>query len=171
MQPHSHITRGWRQYGNERERANARLAFITPCYTCPSRRTMACGTWTNQKGTNLQIRTSWDRTIHHTFHVTRQHVYLFLFNSLYLNVAYLHGYTSQSPFLANVTCQLYWWLLDAGNWSLFIVIAWVGGQVAGQTSPVNTLTSIIFHGSFSDLARTFITLRSRTSSIMEILPH
>ena len=28
---------------------------------------------------------------------------------------------------------------------------------------VNTLTSIIFHGSFSNLARTFITLRSRTS--------
>ena len=54
---------------------------------------MACRTWANQKGTNLQICTSWDRTIHHTFHVTRQHVYLFLFNSLYLNVAYLHGYT------------------------------------------------------------------------------
>ena len=41
----------------------------------------------------------------------------------------------------------------------------------GQTSPVNTLTSIIFHGSFSNLARTFIVLRSRTSSIMEVLPH
>ena len=93
VQPHSHITRGWRQYGDERERANARLAFITPCYTCPSRQTMACRTWANQKGANLQIRTSWDRTIHHTFHVTRQHMYLFLFNSLYLNVAYLHGYT------------------------------------------------------------------------------
>ena len=36
---------------------------------------------------------------------------------------------------------------------------------------VNTLKSIIFHGSFSNLARTFITLRSRTSSIMEVLPH
>ena len=36
---------------------------------------------------------------------------------------------------------------------------------------VNTLTSIIFHGSFSNLARTFIVLRSRTSSIMEVLPH
>ena len=46
-----------------------------------------------------------------------------------------------------------------------------GGRAAGQTSPVNTLTSIIFHGSFSNLARTFITLRSRTSSIMEVLPH
>ena len=45
------------------------------------------------------------------------------------------------------------------------------GRVAGQTSPVNTLTSIIFHGSFSNLARTFITLRSWTSSIMEVLPH
>ena len=29
----------------------------------------------------------------------------------------------------------------------------VGGQASGQTSPVNTLTSIIFHGSFSNLAR------------------
>ena len=46
-----------------------------------------------------------------------------------------------------------------------------GEWAAGQTSPVNTLTSIIFHGSFSNLARTFITLRSRTSSIMEVLPH
>ena len=46
-----------------------------------------------------------------------------------------------------------------------------GGRAAGQTSPVNTLTSIIFHGSFSNLARTFIVLRSRTSSIMEVLPH
>ena len=36
---------------------------------------------------------------------------------------------------------------------------------------VNTLTSIIFHGSFSNLVRTFITLRSRTSSMMEVLPH
>ena len=45
------------------------------------------------------------------------------------------------------------------------------GRAAGQTSPVNTLTSIIFHGSFSNLARTFIALRSRTSSIMEVLPH
>ena len=34
------------------------------------------------------------------------------------------------------------------------------GSGAGQTSPVNTLTSIIFHWSFSNLARTFITLRS-----------
>ena len=40
------------------------------------------------------------------------------------------------------------------------------GWAAGQTSPVNTLTFIIFHGSFSNLARTCITLRSRTSSIM-----
>ena len=48
---------------------------------------------------------------------------------------------------------------------------WAGGRAAGQTRPVNTLTSIIFHGSFSNLARTFITLRSRTSSIMEVLPH
>ena len=47
----------------------------------------------------------------------------------------------------------------------------VGRRAAGQTSPVNTLTSIIFHGSFSNLARTFITLRSRTSSIMKVLPH
>ena len=46
-----------------------------------------------------------------------------------------------------------------------------GGRAAGQTSPVNTLTSIIFHKSFSNFARTFITLRSRTSSIMEVLPH
>ena len=38
---------------------------------------MACHTWANQKGTSLQIRTSWDRIIQHTFHVTRQHVYLF----------------------------------------------------------------------------------------------
>ena len=44
-------------------------------------------------------------------------------------------------------------------------------RAAGQISPVNTLTSIIFHGSFSNLARTFITLRSRTSSMMEVLPH
>ena len=35
------------------------------------------------------------------------------------------------------------------------------GRAAGQTSPVNTLTSIIFYGSFSNLARTFVTLRSR----------
>ena len=27
----------------------------------------------------------------------------------------------------------------------------VGGQAAGQTNPVNTLTSILFHGSFSNL--------------------
>ena len=47
----------------------------------------------------------------------------------------------------------------------------VGGRAAGQTSPVNTLTSIIFHGSFSNLARAFITLKSQTSSIMEVLPH
>ena len=46
-----------------------------------------------------------------------------------------------------------------------------GRRAAGQTSPVNTLTSILFHGSFSNLARTFITLRSRTTSIMEVLPH
>ena len=46
---------------------------------------------------------------------------------------------------------------------------WVGGHVAGQTSPVNTLTSAIFHGSFSNLAWTFIAVKSRTSSIMEIL--
>ena len=46
-----------------------------------------------------------------------------------------------------------------------------GGQAAGETSPVNTLTSIIFHGSFLNLARTFITLRSRMSLIMEVLPH
>ena len=46
-----------------------------------------------------------------------------------------------------------------------------GGRAAGQTSAVNTLTSTIFHGSFSNLARTFIALRSRTSSIMEVLPH
>ena len=65
------------------ERANARLAFITHCYTCSSRQTMACRTWANQNGTSLQICTSWDRTIYHTFHVTRQHVYLFYF---------LHGY-------------------------------------------------------------------------------
>ena len=52
-----------------------------------------------------------------------------------------------------------------------IVVPRVGGRAAGQTSPVNTLTSIIFHGSFSNLGRTFITLRSRTSSIMEVLPH
>ena len=45
------------------------------------------------------------------------------------------------------------------------------GRAAGQTSPVNTLTSIIFHGSFSNLTRTFITLRSLTSLIMEVLPH
>ena len=45
------------------------------------------------------------------------------------------------------------------------------GRATGQTSPVNTLTSIIFHGSFSNLARTFITLRFQTSSIMEVLPH
>ena len=35
------------------------------------------------------------------------------------------------------------------------------GRAAGQTSPVNTLTSIIFHGSFANLARTFTTLISR----------
>ena len=46
-----------------------------------------------------------------------------------------------------------------------------GGRAAGQTSPVNTLTTIILHGSFSNLARTFITLRFRTSSIMEVRPH
>ena len=46
-----------------------------------------------------------------------------------------------------------------------------GWRAAGQTSPVNTLTSILFHWSFSNLARTFITLRSRTRSIMEVLPH
>ena len=46
-----------------------------------------------------------------------------------------------------------------------------GGWASGQTSPVNTLTSTIFHGSFSNLARTFIALRSRTSLIMEVLPH
>ena len=34
---------------------------------------------------------------------------------------------------------------------------------------VKALTSIIFHGSFSSLARTFIALRSRTCSIMEVL--
>ena len=38
------------------------------------------------------------------------------------------------------------------------------GRAAGQTSPVNTLTSTIFHGSFSNLARTFITLRSQVRS-------
>ena len=48
---------------------------------------------------------------------------------------------------------------------------WAAGQATGQTSPVNTLTSIIFHGSFSNLARTFITLTSRMSSIMELLPY
>ena len=46
-----------------------------------------------------------------------------------------------------------------------------GGRAAGQTSPVNTLTSIIFHGSFSNFARTFITIRSLTSSIIKVLPH
>ena len=42
---------------------------------------------------------------------------------------------------------------------------------ARQTSPIDTLTSVIYHGSSSSLARTFIALRSRTSSIMEVLPH
>ena len=44
------------------------------------------------------------------------------------------------------------------------------GRAAGQTSPINTLTPIIFLGSFSNLARTFITLRSWTSFIIEVLP-
>ena len=35
------------------ERANARLAFITHCYACSSRQTMACRTWANQNGTSL----------------------------------------------------------------------------------------------------------------------
>ena len=47
----------------------------------------------------------------------------------------------------------------------------VGWRAAGQNSPVNTLTSTIFHRSFWNLARTFITLRSQTSLIMEVLPH
>ena len=46
-----------------------------------------------------------------------------------------------------------------------------GGRVAGQTSPVNTLTSAIFHGSFSNLAGTFIALTSQMSLIMQVLPH
>ena len=45
------------------------------------------------------------------------------------------------------------------------------GRAAGQTSPVNTFTSILIHGSFSNFARTFITLRSQTSLIMEVLPY
>ena len=65
---------------------------------------MACRTWANQKGKNLQIRTSWDGTIHHTFYVTRQHVYLFLFNSLYLNAAYLHGYNIVDAKIMSTIC-------------------------------------------------------------------
>ena len=45
------------------------------------------------------------------------------------------------------------------------------GRAGGRASPVNTLTSVIFHGSFSNLARTFNILWSRTSLIMEVLPH
>ena len=67
------------------ERDNAWLAFRTLCYTCSSRQTMACRAWANQDGTSLQIRTSWDRTLRHTFH--------FRPDSLYLNGAYLHGYS------------------------------------------------------------------------------
>ena len=51
------------------------------------------------------------------------------------------------------------------------VVGQVGGRAAGQTSPINTLMSLIFHRSFSNLARTFIALKSRMSSIMEVLPH
>ena len=40
----------------------------------------------------------------------------------------------------------------------------------GRQAPLTLSLSTIFHGSFSNLARTFITLRSRTSSIMEVLP-
>ena len=68
--------------------------------------------------------------------------------------------------------QKYRYFLPRSPWGLWgIVVPRAGGQAAGQTSHVNTLTSTIFHGSFSILARTFITLRSRTSSIMEVLPH
>ena len=56
-------------------------------------------------------------------------------------------------------------------WLRGIVVPRAGGRAAGQTSPVHTLTSIIFQGSFSNLARTCITLRSRTGLIMKVLPH
>ena len=38
----------------------------------------------------------------------------------------------------------------------------------GRSSPVSALTFVVFHGSL--LVRTFVTLTSRTSSIMDVLP-
>ena len=44
-------------------------------------------------------------------------------------------------------------------------IGWVVGRVAGQSS------AVIFHGSISRLARTFLVLRSGMSLIMAVLSH
>ena len=42
-------------------------------------------------------------------------------------------------------------------------------QAGRRSTPVSALTCVIFHGSFSNLARTLIALRSQTSYIMEVL--
>ena len=56
---------------------------------------------------------------------------------------------------------------QAGMWA----VGHEGGRAAGQAIPVNTLTSAIFHVSFSNDARIFTALRSQSSLIMEVLPH
>ena len=86
-------------------------------------------------------------------------------------IYYLHGVV-KSQISHKCVCPVWIFLPAAlkGSWVLLYPER-AGGRAAGHTSPVNTLTSIFFHGSFSNLARTFITLRSRTSSIMEVLPH
>ena len=45
------------------------------------------------------------------------------------------------------------------------------GQAARRSRPVSAFTSTVYHISFPNLARTCIALRTRTSSIMEALPH
>ena len=44
-------------------------------------------------------------------------------------------------------------------------------QLLSLKMAVSALTSVIFLRSFSNMARRFIVLRSRPSSIMEVLPH
>ena len=86
------------------------------------------------------------------------------------SISCMHAGTMGFPYMENIQWNYFYPVALKGSGVLSSPER-AGGWAAGQTSPVNTLTSIIFHGSFSNLARTFITLRSRTSSIMEVLPH
>ena len=60
-----------------------------------------------------------------------------------------------------------WWGALSSNVFTICAVYWS----LGRRGFFGVSNVVLVHGSFSNLARTFITLRSRTSSIMEVLPH